>query len=619
MSSYVSFDTGSVNVFKEKSRLHLTILVILTLVCVLFIVLILVGHFDSDSNDEQLSLIMDPSRLDRYVEEVMACYGAIGLSLVVVEGDEIVYSKGFGMRDIEESLPVNEDTLFQIGSVTKSITAQLIAEEIVAGHLDLDAPISDYVADPTKYFNDPITANRVSLRDLLSHRTGVPRYDVLWFAGASFHGYDRDTILDTMHEMRQGSDFRTDSEFNNFMYMLAGSIVAERAGFDSWEDMVQARILDVVGMNSTKTSCEAAVDTGNYAFAYGLNTAFQNVRMRDDFNSNLDVISASSGISANAKDMGQWLKVLLADGFLHGEQVLTPEAIALTREHSSVVGPSLYDSTLPEFPVISLHPNWALGYKAGLYREYKSIQHGGTATGILSYINLLPEAGVGVFVANSGLLSDLRLNRVVAEYALDVVLGFEPYLSSSTACDFPCSFVQCDGDEFGDAYSAIPASASMLSRAYARGILETPASAVFDSAPRESAELDAILEMGAEQIAFDLTPSCDFAFAEGTYEHPFLGQLHIVNNVDQCKMDMSYYNMEGYAMKINNANWMKLTGDYEPYLSHATSFELYKLPGESDAGWVFAPEMEAGFPPVFTRVGDGDGGGSATGSSGMEV
>src|SRR3954452_5895141 len=182
-----------------------------------------------------------------------------GLEVAVVSGGQPLFAGGVGVARLDTRAPVTSSTLFRHGSCGKAYTsllAVLLAEDVV---LDLDVPVRRYV--PELRLPDPVVAERVTLRDLLSHRSGLARHDLAWIFNPS---WSREEIVRRLAHLSMAGDLRAKWEYSNFGFTLAG-LAIERATGTTFEDQLQKRVLDAVGMSRSTTSIEAVVGDADHA------------------------------------------------------------------------------------------------------------------------------------------------------------------------------------------------------------------------------------------------------------------------------------------------------------------------------------------------------------------
>lgn len=232
--------------------------------------------------------------LNRYIEEQMKAWKVPGLSIAVVKDGEVIMMEGYGHRDIDQRLPVTPNTLFAIGSTTKAFTA--LAAGILAdeGTLDLDTPVKEYLPQFKMY--DSFASERMSVRDMLCHRSGLPRHELMWYNSP----LNREEIIERLQYLEPNVDFRTKWQYQNMMYMVAGYIIGHVCD-SSWEEVVQNRIFTPLGMTSSQFSVETTQLQDDYALPYVVpEDKHKSVPFR-----NIDAMGPAGSINSNVKDMAQ--------------------------------------------------------------------------------------------------------------------------------------------------------------------------------------------------------------------------------------------------------------------------------------------------------------------------
>ena len=182
--------------------------------------------------------------IDNYANGLLSDWNIPGLALVIVHKDKVMYSKGYGYSDLENKIPVSSSTLFPIASNSKLFTSTLATQLAFEGKLDLDVPVIKYLPD-LKFFN-PELNTKVTLRDMLSHRTGLPAYDGIWVNAP----FKRPELIEKVAYMKPGLGFREGYIYNNIMYTSAG-VAIEAVTKKSWEENVSERIFKPLGMNAS--------------------------------------------------------------------------------------------------------------------------------------------------------------------------------------------------------------------------------------------------------------------------------------------------------------------------------------------------------------------------------
>ena len=234
--------------------------------------------------------------VEKAVEEKRQQLGIPGLSLVIVKDDEVVYMKGLGYKDFERKLPVTPDTLFAIGSSSKAFTAMLVAMAADGGKLSLDDPPKKFL--PYFKLQDPEADAKITVRDLLSHSSGLNRTDLAWGSGA----LSREEVIRVASTAKPTAKLREKFQYQNVMYAAAGEIVGRAEG-STWERLISERIFRPLGMKSSNTSVPEMLRGHDYSYGYVYEEATKETRrvpMR-----NLPQIAPAGAINSSARDMAQ--------------------------------------------------------------------------------------------------------------------------------------------------------------------------------------------------------------------------------------------------------------------------------------------------------------------------
>lgn len=330
---------------------------------------------------------------DAYVAQVMKTFEVPGLSVAVVKDGAVVLAKGYGVRTLGESAPVDDGTLFAIASNTKVFTAVALALLVEEGKLEWDAPVVRYL--PAFQMWDPWVTRELTIRDLLVHRSGLGlgAGDLLWWPPTT---YDRAEISRRIRFIRPATSFRSAYAYDNVLYIAASQVIETVSG-QTWEDFVATRIFKRAGMTGSTVSRALAEKSSNLAAPHA--PVEGKVRVVKPMTS--DATNPVGGINSSAADMAKWLGVLLARGKLPDGSRLYSEKTADALD--AVVTPMTIAALEPERTkeLDPLHPQFR-GYGLGLgiqdYRGHKVVRHSGALAGYYSHVLRVPDAGLGVAV-----------------------------------------------------------------------------------------------------------------------------------------------------------------------------------------------------------------------------
>jgi CubicO group peptidase (beta-lactamase class C family) len=345
--------------------------------------------------------------VERFVVEQLAAWEVPGCAVAAVRGGRVELVGGWGLRDREAGLPVTQDTLFAIGSTTKAFTATTVGALVDEGLLEWDRPLRDYV--PGVRLHDSFVSDRLTIVDLLSHRSGLPRHDLTWVGQP---GRSRSEIVRCLRFLPLSRDLRQEFQYCNLGYLVAGHVVEALSGIP-WEDFARGRLLEPLGMRRTNVSVDEMLADADHAAAYTLRDGvIVPVPQRP-----LPAIAPAGAINSSPADMARWLLAQLAGGQLDGATVMSPATA------KRQLAPHMLMPDSGDMPGLRQYA-YGLGWAIGRYRERGIAMHAGGIDGFQTHCMLLPDDGIGVAVLTNTSASLMHL--VVACRVLDELLGAEP-------------------------------------------------------------------------------------------------------------------------------------------------------------------------------------------------
>ncbi len=319
---------------------------------------------------------------DDFVQAIMQEWKVQGLGIAIVKDDEVLLARGFGLRDVDSKLEVTARTLFPIASCTKAFTAASMSILADEGKLDWDAPVRTYL--PAFKLYDAFTTEHITPRDLVTHRTGLPRHDLMWYNSTA----TRRELFDRLQYLEPTKDLRALWQYQNLMYMVAGYLAGEVSG-TSWEDVVQTRIFDRLTMGSSNFSI---VETTQKATDFSHPYKEEKDAVKEiPFYAAQGAIAPAGAIVSCVADMANWLRMHLKRGKYSAEQVISESQVAQLHAPQMIMPES---SKFPETPYVS----YAMGWFVEPYRGYPMLHHGGNIDGFSSLTSLFPRENIGVVV-----------------------------------------------------------------------------------------------------------------------------------------------------------------------------------------------------------------------------
>ena len=298
--------------------------------------------------------------IERFVLEQLAAWEVPGCAVAVVHDGHVVLAAGWGQRDLETKLPVTSNTLFAIGSTTKAFTAATVGALVEDGLLEWERPLRDYV--PEIRLNDPVVTDRLTVIDLLSHRSGLPRHEMVWLGHP---GRSRAEVVRRLRFLPLSKDLRQEFQYCNLGYLAAGYAVEMLSG-TPWEDYLRTRLLAPLGMSRSNLSAGDMTADPDHATAYERRQGVVvPVPQRP-----VTALAPAGAVNSCAADMARWLMAQLGGGQVDGRAVMSPGTVA--RQHAPHI-------VLPEdrtFPASTRHA-YGLGWLVGRYRDHRLLEHGG--------------------------------------------------------------------------------------------------------------------------------------------------------------------------------------------------------------------------------------------------
>ncbi len=341
--------------------------------------------------------------LDEMVDKAMDLFSVPGVSVGIIIDGEIVLTKGYGFADKAKGLKVNENTLFAIGSCTKAFTTHVLGQLVDEGKISFNDPVIEYI--PEFRLNDEYTTFHITIKDLVTHMSGLPRHDLLWYN----EEFSRNDLLERLKYLDSTTDLRGGFQYNNLMYVVAG-LVIERVTEMSWEEAVRTRIFTRVGMDNSNFSVLDSQKTDNYALPYTLkNNTLQSIPFH-----NIECAGPAGSINSTVVDMAKWVQLQLCDGSFDGKEFLNSEMLKAMHTPQAVFG------RYPEGDLDCF--GYGFGWLTAMYKGKYFVGHGGSIDGFVSFIGFLPKEKVGVIVlTNSSYSGGFAEN--LARAIFDRILG----------------------------------------------------------------------------------------------------------------------------------------------------------------------------------------------------
>ncbi|RWB19134.1 MAG: serine hydrolase [Mesorhizobium sp.] len=320
------------------------------------------------------------SKLEALAQGAVADGAVPGLAIAVVHDDKVVFLKGFGHREAGKPETVDADTVFQIASLSKPVSATVVAALVSGRVVSWDSKIADL--DPSFRLADPYPTSELTIRDLFAHRSGLPGT-----AGDDLEGigYDRAEILRRLRFVPPSSSFRAGYSYSNFG-LTEGAVAAARPTGKSWEEVAEEKLYHPLGMASTSSRHADFVKHANRAALHiKVDGAWAAKIERDP-----DAQAPAGGVSSTAGDLSQWVRLVLGDGVYAGKPLIAADALAQTHVPLMTRGKN---------PVSGGESFYGLGWNVEFGRHGLSWGHAGAfSVGARTLVTIFPKEKLGIVI-----------------------------------------------------------------------------------------------------------------------------------------------------------------------------------------------------------------------------
>ncbi len=328
---------------------------------------------------------MAEASIDSLVKEVLKTFDVPGISVGIIKDGKLVHAKGYGVRSLKNNLPMDENTLVGIASNSKAFTSAAIAMLIDEGKMKWDDKVRDYIPEFKLY--DPYVTDAFTVRDLLTHRSGLGlgSGDLMFFPDGS--SFTRAEMIHNLRYLKPVSEFRTKYDYDNNLYIVAGEVVAKVSGMP-WEEFIEQRIMKPLGITTSKASYNRVSNNANIIDAHAPADG-KVIMIPHDWN---PVANAAGGIVSNITDLSKWLIAQMNDGkYGDGKKLFTKEMHDEMWSPQTIIkaGAGAYNTHFAAY---------GLGWFLSDVKGYKQVTHTGGLAGTVTQITLLPELKLGIIV-----------------------------------------------------------------------------------------------------------------------------------------------------------------------------------------------------------------------------
>lgn len=350
--------------------------------------------------------------LDAQLDSIREAWHIPGMAVAIVSKGKVIHIKGYGLRDVDAKLPVTPDTKFAIASMSKSFTVTTLAVLAKQGKIEWDRQVRDYV--PEFHMYDPVVTERMTIRDLVTHRSGLARHDLMWGLGI----YSRQDLIDRLRYLQPNKDFRSAWQYQNLMFTTAGFLAGKVNG-TSWEDLVRESVFKPLRMTSSGTSIDDYIHSSNFARPYAIHDSgrLMSVPWRST-----DAIAPTGGVHASADDLTRYLMMHMQGGTFEGKEIIKrSDSREMQSPQMAMARPMTIDAN--EFPELA-DEAYGMGLLVTNYRGHKLVHHPGNWDGYSLELSFLPNDSLGVIVLTNMYSTTLR--DFLPWLLYDRLLGLSP-------------------------------------------------------------------------------------------------------------------------------------------------------------------------------------------------
>ncbi len=328
----------------------------------------------------------DFATFDQNVAKSVRAWNSAGLAIAIVSGDSLVFAKGYGLIEKGKPALVNEHTRFAIGSTTKAMTSAALAMLADEGKIHWDDRVSTYL--PDLRLEDPYASHELTIRDILTHRSGLPSTDLMWSFDENTVPFD--TLIHRLRYVHPASSFRSMWDYQNVVYAIGGAVI-ERVSGMKWDAFIRTRIFAPLGMNESEALVSQIRGKANVGVPHAVaGDSLRVVEIRST-----DMVAPAGSVYSSVSDMSKWMRFVLDSGRVGDKRLIS---IANFRE---LIAPQIR-APMEQYPALQLsRPNffsYGFGWFIQDYRSQAVWMHTGSINGMSALIGLLPDKKMGVYV-----------------------------------------------------------------------------------------------------------------------------------------------------------------------------------------------------------------------------
>jgi len=347
--------------------------------------------------------------LEKELNDLLKATNTTGFAVAIVEKDKIVYSKGFGYSDYENKVPVDANTLFAIGSCSKAFTASILGQLNDEGKLSFDDSPRMYIPE-LNFFNKEMN-NNITIRDLMSHQTGIPRHDYSWYL---FPSMSKDSLIQRIQYHEPFTGVREKWRYNNFMFLTQG-VIAEYITGKTWEENIQERFFGPLNMTRSNLHIADLEKSSNAALGYSVNDD-KTVEKLDYYK--IGGMCPAGSINSSVNEMSNWLITWINGGKFNGEQIIPEAYVRQAMTSQAVVTGALPDDEFPDMHML----NYGYAWMMASYKGHYEVEHGGAIDGFRASTAFYPSDSIGIVILSNQNGSPIPsiARKIIADRMLEV-------------------------------------------------------------------------------------------------------------------------------------------------------------------------------------------------------
>ncbi|MBS1680586.1 MAG: serine hydrolase [Bacteroidetes bacterium] len=323
--------------------------------------------------------------VDAKLQSLLTEWNVAGFAVAVVEKNKVVYAKGFGYRDYENKKPVTPNTLFAIGSCSKAFTSGLLGILRNENKLSFDEKPSVYVPD-LRFFNNELNDN-VTVKDLMCHRTGLPRHDLSWYF---FNTPSKDSLIRRIQYLEPSAHVRERWQYNNFMFLAQG-VIAEKITNNTWEKNIADKLFKPLGMTTSNTSVTELEQSAEPSLGYEVKNE-KEIKKMDYYH--ISGMAPAGSINSSVNEMANWVITWINGGKFNGKEIVPSTYVKEAMSSQMVISGATPSKEHPDLHL----SNYGYGWFVSSYKGHYRVEHGGNIDGFSANTSFFPSDSIGIVV-----------------------------------------------------------------------------------------------------------------------------------------------------------------------------------------------------------------------------